>query len=98
MESPYYEMTHDFEEENRNTEMAYNSGYLKGYHDAFIKQQEAVKPDYKKYISIEWLQKYATLCCTFDMNKTAIHFVDTWFKMHEMCCCEKKEYETNEQE
>lgn len=41
MESPYYEMTHDFEEENRNTEMAYNSGYLKGYHDALIKKQEA---------------------------------------------------------
>ena len=56
-----------------------------------LKYQKEAEPDYKKYIPIEWLQKYATLCCTFDMNKTAIHFVDAWFKMHEMCCCEKKD-------
>ena len=58
-----------------------------------LKDQKETEPDYKKYISIEWLKKYATLCCTFDMNKTAIHFVDTWFKMHEMCCCERKDEE-----
>lgn len=41
MESPYYEMTHDFEEENR----LFKSGYIKGYHDAMIKgTQEAVEP------------------------------------------------------
>jgi hypothetical protein len=49
--------------------------------------KENDKPDYKKYISIEWLKKYATLCCTFDMNTTAIHFVETWLKMNEMCFC-----------
>lgn len=37
MESPYYEMTHDYEEENR----LFQSGYIKGYHDALIKKQEA---------------------------------------------------------
>jgi len=33
MESPYYEMTHDFEEENRLLQ----SGYAKGYYDAMMK-------------------------------------------------------------
>ena len=49
--------------------------------------KENDKPDYKKYISIEWLKKYATLCCTFDMNITAIHFIETWLKMNEKCFC-----------
>ena len=57
----------------------------------YRKNPETDEPDYKKYISIEWLKKYASLCCTFDMNKAAIHFVDTWMKMHEMCCCKKKD-------
>lgn len=39
------------------------------------------------------LLKDATLCCTLDMN----HFVDTWFKTHEMYCCEKKEHKINGQ-
>lgn len=37
MESPYYEMTHDFEEENR----LFQSGYVKGYHDAIMKKSTA---------------------------------------------------------
>lgn len=50
------------------------------------------KMDYKQYISIEWLKKYASHCCTFDMNLAAIHFVQTWIDMNEKCCCEKKEH------
>lgn len=57
---------------------------------ATLKEQEAAEPDYKKYISIEWLKKYTALCCTFDMNMAAIHFVDTWIKMNEKGCCENK--------
>lgn len=33
MESPYYEMTHDIEEEHRS----FQSGYNKGYNDAMMK-------------------------------------------------------------
>lgn len=40
MESPYYEMTHDFEEENR----LFQSGYIKGYHDAMLKGTQEAKP------------------------------------------------------
>lgn len=39
MESPYYEMTHDFEEENR----LFQSGYVKGYHDAVMKCPDIVR-------------------------------------------------------
>lgn len=39
MESPYYEMTHDFEEENR----LFQSGYAKGYHDAVMKCPDIVR-------------------------------------------------------
>ena len=39
MESPYYEMTHDFEEENR----LFQSGYVKGYHDAIMKCPDIVR-------------------------------------------------------
>ena len=39
MESPYYEMTHDFEEENR----LFHSGYVKGYHDAVMKCPDIVR-------------------------------------------------------
>lgn len=42
MESPYYEMTHDFEEENHIAERNFRSGYLKGYHDAVMKEQEHI--------------------------------------------------------
>ena len=31
MESPYYEMTHDIEEENRIANLSYARGYLDGY-------------------------------------------------------------------
>jgi len=37
MESPYYEMTHDIEEEHRSFQSGYQSGYIKGYHDAMMK-------------------------------------------------------------
>ena len=33
-------MAHDFEEENR----LFQSGYVKGYHDALVNKQEAVEP------------------------------------------------------
>lgn len=39
MESPFYEMTHNFEEENYISERAFQSGYLKGYHDALMKME-----------------------------------------------------------
>jgi len=39
MESPYYEMTHDFEEENR----LFQSGYVKGYHDAVMRCPDIVR-------------------------------------------------------
>ena len=39
MESPYYEMTHDIKEENQISLAAYNSGYIKGYHDALVKNE-----------------------------------------------------------
>ena len=39
MESPYYEMIHDFEEENR----LFQSGYVKGYHDAVMKYPAIVR-------------------------------------------------------
>lgn len=42
MESPHYEMTHDFKEENRIAERNFRCGYLKGYHDAIIKTQEQI--------------------------------------------------------
>ena len=42
MESPYYEMTHDFEEENHIAERNFRCGYLKGYHDAIVKTQEQI--------------------------------------------------------
>ena len=46
MESPYYEMTHDFEEENRS----FQSGYVKGYHDAVLKCPDIVRcKDCKHY-------------------------------------------------
>ena len=56
-----------------------------------ILKKQNIQPDYKQYISIEWLKKYAILCCTFDMNLAAINFVQTWIDMNEKCCCEKKE-------
>lgn len=45
MESPYYEMTHDFDEENRLIQ----SGYVKGYHDAMMKYPEIVRCKDCKY-------------------------------------------------
>ena len=44
MESPYYEMTHDFEEENR----LFQSGYIKGYHDAMMKGTQEAKQVIRK--------------------------------------------------
>ena len=48
MESPYYEMTHDFEEENR----LFQSGYVKGYHDAVMKYPAIVRCKDCKYCAI----------------------------------------------
>ena len=45
MESPYYEITHDFEEENRLVA----SGYVRGYHDAMMKYPEIVRCKYCKH-------------------------------------------------
>ena len=46
-----------------------------------------VEPDYKKYISIEWLKEYTRLCCMDYLHENALSFIDTWIKCHEMCCC-----------
>ena len=36
MESPFYEMTHDFEEDNRIANEAYNRGYNRGQADGRV--------------------------------------------------------------
>ena len=56
-----------------------------------LKAQVDIEPDYKKYISVEWLKEYSKLCCTYAMYENAKAFIDTWMKFHEMCCCEKKD-------
>ena len=56
-----------------------------------LKAQADVEPDYKKYISVEWLKEYSKLCCTYAMYVNVQAFIDTWMKLHEMCCCEKKD-------
>ena len=57
MESPYYEMTHDFEEENR----LFQSGYVKGYHDAVMRCPDIVRcKDCKK--------KGNSYLCRFDRD------------------------------
>jgi len=75
MESPYYEMTHDFKEENLNTEMAYSNGYLKGYHDALMKQQEAVEPNTQHSSRGYWYTCGACGWWIFEVRDTG-HFED----------------------
>lgn len=60
MESPYYEMTHDFEVENR----LYQSGYVKGYHDAMMKYPELVRCKDCKYS-----EKKEKWCNRLEMNR-----------------------------
>ena len=43
MESPFYEMTHDYHESNRTALSAYNRGYYDGYLEGFEKQQELIR-------------------------------------------------------
>ena len=66
MESPFYEMTHDFQEESR----MFQSGYLKGYHDAVMKNPEIVRcknckhgekvQTFKYYPDVTWCNKHST--------------------------------------
>ena len=42
MESPFYEMTHDFNESQRTADMAYHKGYADGYLEGYEKRGAAV--------------------------------------------------------
>lgn len=50
---------------------------------ALLKEQKTKKPDYKKYISIEWLEKYTRLCCTASIHESVNDFINTWIRSHQ---------------
>jgi len=83
MESPYYEMTHDFEEENR----LFQNGYIKGYHDAMIKRTQEAKlltfDEVKKHYSIpgkflEDIRKYIDYSNDIEPLYLECNIEDAW--------------------
>ena len=77
MESPYYEMTHDFEEENR----LFQSGYVKGYYDAVMKCPDIVRcKDCAYALFKEGLVRHGHIFCTkpFTERWQAVK-PDDWF-------------------
>lgn len=56
-----------------------------------LKDQKETEPNYKKYISVEWLKQYTKTFCTAGVYTEALLLINTWMKYHEICCCEKKD-------
>ena len=78
MESPYYEMTHDFEEENR----LFQSGYVKGYHDAVMKCPDIVRCKDCKYCTEaadkKWREDFGK--SIYECDHMNLNFVEPdWF-------------------
>jgi hypothetical protein len=56
-----------------------------------LKAQVDVEPDYKKYISVEWLKNYYSSIGMDAAHRDVMHIISMWIDAHEMCCCEKKD-------
>ena len=71
MESPFYEMTHEY----GNNDQSYMSGYLKGYHDATMKEREHI-------VRCKDCKHYFNGCC-YSQESNRINFTvevpDDWF-------------------
>ena len=56
-----------------------------------LKDQKETEPDYKKYISVEWLENYYSSKGMDAAHRDVMHIISMWIDAHEMCCCEKKD-------
>ena len=66
MESPDYEMTHDFEEENE----LFQSGYIKGYHDAIMRCPDIVQhKDCKMILELTGIEQIVLLGLLEDISQ-----------------------------
>ena len=62
MESPFYEMTHDYEEENRIALSSYNNGYARGYLDGYEAQAKKISEQFHEIVRLNTIiENYKTM-------------------------------------
>ena len=77
MESPFYEMTHDYETENKIATSSYNNGYANGYLDGFNKQQERISEQLNEIAILQTqIQNFKTMLKMQEPVEPEIHMED----------------------